>query len=119
MGAGLGGRGTAKSQFYSPATQSVEKPCILLDSHSGRGRGTAEELQLTMGKEEVFPFSASASQRLSLEGENGALPVAVHAWVARSQWAPQESRPACVLVAAGLIGSRLSVHEQRELAVNA
>lgn len=59
--AGLGCRGTVKRQFYSAATQSVEKPCILLDSRLGRGQGTVEEVQLTMGKEaeqreKVFMF---------------------------------------------------------------
>lgn len=67
------------SQFGSVATQSVEKPCILLGSHLRRGRGAAE-LQLMMGKEagtkgksvcvsSSFP-EASTIQDLTLEGES-------------------------------------------------
>lgn len=80
--AGLGHRGTVKSQFGSVATQSVEKPCILLDCCLGRGREAAEELQLMMGKEAGTERKsvcvsnsfreASKIRHLTLEGENGA-----------------------------------------------
>lgn len=66
--AGSGCRGTVKSQFYPVATQSVEKPCILIDSRLGSGRGTAEEMQLRMAtKGKVSMFSAALGKLLLSE----------------------------------------------------
>lgn len=83
--AGSGCRGTVKSQFCSVATQSVEKPCVLLESRLGRGRGTAEEMQLRMATKGKSIYVFGSFREASTIQDHGALSVAVHGRISRSQ----------------------------------